>query len=155
MALVCFVAGVILGNQEFMNLAVWLQMAEKFNQGDWLAFLAWLPSWLLQVMIVLLTVWVGLWLVRYVAKRLIQPKLGPELKQWSHRLDPRAIPLRPERRETLRSLVTNPINLTALAVAGLVGLANFVGWTNVTLLTGALGLASASLIRDLQSGFHF
>jgi small-conductance mechanosensitive channel len=154
MALAGFAAGVILGNQEFMNRAVWLQVVDKFKQFDWLALFSWLPPWLLQTMIALLMVWVGLWLVRYVVKRLIQPKLGPDLKQWSHRLDPRAIPLRPERRETLRTLVTNPINLVALAVAGLVGLAHFVGWTNVTLLTGALGLASTSLIRDLQSGFH-
>jgi small conductance mechanosensitive channel len=154
MALAGFAAGVILGNQELINPAVWLQVTEKFKQFDLSTLLSWLPSWLIQTIITLLTVWLILWLVRYAVKRLIQPKLAPDLKQWSHRLDPRAIPLRPERRQTLRTLLTNPINLAALAVAGLVGLAHFVGWTNVTLLTGALGLASASLIRDLQGGFQ-
>lgn len=129
-------------------------MMEKLKQFDRFTFLAWLPPWLMRTVIALLAVWLALWLVRYLAKRLIQPKWGPDLKQWSHHLDPRAISMRPERRETLRSLVTNPINLAALAVAGLVSLAHFVGWTNVTLLTGALGLASTSLIRDLQNGFH-
>lgn len=46
------------------------------------------------------------------------------------------------------------ITLMALVMAGVVGLAHFIGWTNVTLLTGALSLASASLIHDLQSGFQ-
>jgi small-conductance mechanosensitive channel len=154
MALGGFAAGIILGNKELMNRIVWRQVGEKFKQFDWLALLSWLPPWLLQTMITLFVVWLILWLVRYVVKRMIQPKLGPELKQWSHRLDPRTIPMRPERRETLRSLITNPITLTAMAVAGLVSLAHFVGWTNVTLLTGALGLASTALIRDLQNGFH-
>jgi small conductance mechanosensitive channel len=154
MAMGGFGAGTIFGNRGSNNLAAWLRAPEKFKQSDWLAFFSWLPSWLLQTLIILLTVWIGLWLARHLAKRLIQPKLEPDVKGWAHRLDPRTMPLRPERRQTLRSLVANPINLIALAVAGLVGLAHFIGWTNVTLLTGALGLASASLIRDLQSGFQ-
>lgn len=154
MAIVGFGAGAFLGNREFINPVLSTRGPEKFQLFDWIASLSWLPPWLMQTIITLFTVWIGLSLVRYVVKRMIQPKLEPDLQRWSRRLDPRAISLRPERRQTLRSLVTNPINLTALAVAGLFALAHFIGWTNVTLLTGILGLASTSLIRDLQSGFQ-
>lgn len=143
-----FGGGVILGNQEFINPVLSTRGPEKIKLFDPVSLISGLPSWLIQMMITLFTVWIGLWAVRYVVKWMIQPK------QWSHRPDPRAIPLRQEHRETLRSLITSPVNLIALAVAGLVALAHFIGWTNVTLLTGALGLASTPLIRNLQSGLH-
>lgn len=124
------------------------------TQPDGLAFLSWLPLWLIQTLVTLIVVWFGLWLVRFVIRRIIRPKRQPDLRGLAHRLDPRTRPLRPERRETLHRLVTSPINLAALVIAGLFGLAHFIGWTNVTLLTGAFGLAAAPLLRDLQNGFH-
>jgi moderate conductance mechanosensitive channel len=154
MAIAGFGVGAILGQREFINLAVWLQAPEKFNQFDWAAFLTWLPPWLIQTIITLFAVWIGLWLIRYVVKRMIQQKIEPRMRQWSSRLDPRAISMRPERRETLRTLITTPINLIALTAAGLFGLTHFIGWTNVTILTSALGIAAAPLIRDLLSGFN-
>jgi small conductance mechanosensitive channel len=149
-----FGAGAIFTHQEFINPALWLRDLKTFKQSDWVDLFSWLPPWLVQTLITLVMVWVGLWMTRYLVKRIIQPKLEPDMRRWVHRLDPRAIPLRPERRETLRRLITSPINLIALVVAGLFGLAHFIGWTNVTLLTGAFGLASAPLLRDLQNGMH-
>ena len=123
-----------------------------------ITYIAFLPAWVLWIVAAFAMAWLIHLLAPRLANRIIRWRQEVSLKRWPSRLKLRPLPLRPERQQTLQSLIASPISFIAFAAAVLFSLAHFIGWINVTVLTGvisaAFGLAAGPLIRDLLTGFN-
>jgi len=130
-------------------------MSEMF---EWISYMSFLPAQVLWTVVAFVMAWLIHLLAPRIANGIIRWRQEVSLKRWQSRLKLRPLPLRPECQQTLQSLVASPISFIAFATAILFSLAHFIGWINVTILTGVIsasfGLAAGPLIRDLLTGFN-